>query len=164
MVDKPRRRVGLADRTRHFCSQCALGRDLLPVSYHLQPAHLRSAGLQTWPGRGSAARLERFLQPDITFAKTEGESFEHSGLKHGNTLVSDSGRFAFECFVVQAQNCARLWCQHIFARGRVRRKSRSSKGVTCDGAFYAFYSGLEHILKQAFKANFAWTTISHLFA
>ena len=41
----------------------------------------------------------------------------HVHPKHGNRDSSDSGRFARQCCVVQAQKCAKLWCQHIFARG-----------------------------------------------
>ena len=53
---------------------------------------------------------------------------------------------------------------HICSGDVLEGGVRSSRGVTCDGAFCAFYSGFEHILKQAFKANFTWTTMSHLFA
>ena len=68
------------------------------------------------------------------------------------------------CFVVQSQKPAQLWCQHICSGDVLEGGARSSRGVTCDGVFCAFCSGFEHIFKQAFNSNFAWTTMSNLFA
>ena len=82
----------------------------------------------------------------------------------GNIVSSDSGRFACVCFVVQSQKPAQLWCQHICSGDVLEGGARSSRGVTCDGVFCAFCSGFEHIFKQAFNSNFAWTTMSNLFA
>ena len=70
----------------------------------------------------------------------------------GSSRVTPDG---LHVFVVSA---------HICSGDVLEGGARSSRGVTCDGAFYAFYSGFEHFLKQAFKANCTWTTMSHLFA
>ena len=43
---------------------------------------------------------------------------------------------------------------HICSRDVLEGGARSSRGVTCDWAFCAFYIAVERILKQAFKANF----------
>ena len=43
-------------------------------------------------------------------------------------------------------------------------RARSSRGVTWNGAFCAFYSGFEDILKQAFGQSFALMTTSQVLA
>ena len=56
------------------------------------------------------------------------------------------------------------YCSGDDVYGRARSSRRSSRGVTWNGAFCAFYSGFEDILKQAFGQNFAWMTTSQVLA
>ena len=60
-------------------------------------------------------------------------------LKQGNRYASDSCRFASECFVVKAPKCAKLWCQHIFARGTsCKEKHDPREGSPVMGHFVRF--------------------------
>ena len=47
--------------------------------------------------------------------------------KQGNIPSSDSGRLASECLVLQAQKCAKLWCQHMFARATCEKEQRDPR-------------------------------------
>ena len=53
---------------------------------------------------------------------------------------------------------------HICSGDELQGRARSSRGVTWNGAFFAFYSGFEDILKQAFGEKFEWMTTSQLLA
>ena len=90
-------------------------------------------------------------------SRTETSQRDHKG----DTEASDSGRFARQFCVVHAQTVVSAqYCSGDDLYGR----ARSSRGVTWNGAFCAFYSGFEDILKQAFEQNFAWMTTSQVLA
>ena len=65
------------------------------------------------------------------------------------------------CRLKSGRNCS--VSTYLLGR-RVIRKSAILEKITWNGACCALYRGFEDIMKQAFRENFMWRTISHLFA
>ena len=71
--------------------------------------------------------------------------------QQGDKEASDSGRFARQLCIVQAQKCSKLLCQHIFAWGTSYREERDPRqGSLGMVLFVRFTVGFEDIMKQAF--------------